>query len=52
MNETDTIVLGYLGPRKHMSERVIDTQGLSFTLMAMTHGWGQGYLMEYEQEKQ
>lgn len=43
------IILGYVGGnRKHMSERVIDPNGICFTLMAMTHGWGQGYLLEYE----
>ena len=44
-------ILGYLSPgRRHISERVISPNGCCFTLMAMTHGWGQGYIMEYEED--
>lgn len=44
-------MLGYLSPaKKHMSERVISPDGCCFTLLAMTHGYGQGYIMEYESD--
>lgn len=33
----------------HMSERVISPKGICFTVMAMTHGYGMGYIMEYEE---
>lgn len=48
MNE-DVNILGYIGD-KHISERVISRDGICFTLMAMTHGWGQGYVIEYQEE--
>lgn len=44
-------MLGYLSPaKKHTSERVISPDGCCFTLLAMTHGYGQGYIMEYEKD--
>lgn len=39
-------VMGYVTEYKHISERVIDTDGICFTLMAMTHGYGQGFIYE------
>ena len=47
--DLEVSVVGYTGDGKHISERVIDPRGLCFTLMAMTHGWGQGYIVEYEE---
>lgn len=47
----DVQMLGYLSPaKKHTSERVISPDGCCFTLLAMTHGYGQGYIMEYEKD--
>ena len=43
----EVITKGYMTQQKHMSERVIDVEGVCFTVMAMTHGYGQGYIMEY-----
>lgn len=42
-------IIGYRGGYKHMSERVMDTNGIAPTLLAMTHGWGQGYFLVYEE---
>lgn len=46
MKNPEVIVIGYMTEEKHLSERVIDRGGISFTLMAMTHGYGQGFVME------
>ena len=39
-------VMGYVTKEKHMSERVISIDGVAFTIMAMTHGYGQGFIYE------
>ena len=39
-------VMGYVTKEKHMSERVISTDGVAVTIMAMTHGYGQGFIYE------
>ena len=39
-------VMGYVTKKKHMSERVISIYGVAFTIMAMTHGYGQGFIYE------
>lgn len=49
MDEVELV--GYLTAKKHLSERIIDPEGCCFTLMAMTHGYGQGFIIEYEDEK-
>lgn len=41
------IIKGYTTEYKHMSERIVDVEGVCFTIMAMTHGYGQEYIMEY-----
>lgn len=41
------IIKGYTTEQKHMSERVVDVYGVCFTILAMTHGYGQEYIMEY-----
>lgn len=43
----EVIIKGYTTEQKHMSERVVDVEGICFTIMAMTPGYGQGYIMEY-----
>lgn len=43
-------ILGFRGGQEHMSERIMDTQGIAPTLLAMTHGWGQGYFLVYEED--
>ena len=43
-------ILGYRGGQEHMSERIMDTNGIAPTLLAMTHGWGQGYFLVYEDD--
>ena len=41
MDEINEVkVIGYITKEKHMSERVISTDGVSFTILAMTHGYG------------
>lgn len=42
--------LGIGGGYEHMSERIMDTNGIAPTLLAMTHGWGQGYFLVYEDD--
>lgn len=42
----EVILMGYITREKHISERVIDPDGICFTLMAMTHGYGQGFIYE------
>lgn len=42
------IIVGYTAHEEHMSQRVIAEEGICFTLMAMTHGWGQGYIRVYD----
>ena len=41
------IIKGYTTEYKHMSERIVNVEGVCFTVMAMTHVYGQGYIMEY-----
>lgn len=48
--EDKVILLGYLTEEKHLSERIIDAEGICFTLMAMTHGYGQGYILEDDRD--
>lgn len=48
----DIMLLGYLTPKEHLSERIIYQGGVSFTLMAMTHGYGQGYVLVTENEEE
>lgn len=43
------ILLGYLTEEKHLSERVVDPDGICFTLMAQTHGYAQGFIRLYEE---
>lgn len=45
-NSSDVVLLGFLTEEHHLSERVIDPKGICFTLMAMTHGYGQGFIYE------
>ena len=42
----EVILMGYITREKHISERVIDPDGICFTLMAMTHGYGQEFIYE------
>ena len=42
----EVILMGYITREKHISERVIDPDGICFTLMAMTHRYGQGFIYE------
>ena len=47
MDEINEVkVMGYITKEKHMSERVISIDGVAFTIMAMTHGYGQGFIYE------
>ena len=47
MDEINEVkVMGYVTKEKHMSERVISIDGVAFTIMAMTHGYGQGFIYE------
>lgn len=38
--------MGYITKEKHISERVISIDGVAFIIMAMTHGYGQGFIYE------
>lgn len=44
-------MMGYVGNDPHLSEREIDPEGICFTLMAMTHGYGQGYIYVQEDDE-
>lgn len=47
MDEINEVkVMGYVTKEKHMSEMVISIDGVAFTIMAMTHGYGQGFIYE------
>ena len=44
MDEINEVkVMGYVTKEKHMSE---SKDGVSFTILAMTHGYGQGFIYE------
>lgn len=48
MEKPEVIVLGFVTENKHLSERVISREGIGFTLMACTHGYAIGFIIEYD----
>ena len=47
MND-DVIILGLYSPNSQMGGRVFSKEGLAPTIMAGTHGYGFGCILEYE----